>query len=89
MLRADGEEARAGSRSGSRAGSFRRQSSRRNDHKAQLAAADSNENVHPGPIFLGNVTNKPFPYKMLVVGLSVIVCMTIIVVVSVVYANKT
>lgn len=44
---------------------------------------------HPGPIFLKNVVSRRFPYRWLILAVSAISCMTVIVVVSVVYANKT
>jgi len=50
--------------------------------------ASMGDDVHPGPIFLRHVVNRRFPYRWLILALSAISCMTIIVVVSVVYSNR-
>ena len=48
---------------------------------------NSDNSVHPGPIFLRNVVSRPFEYRWLILASTVITCMTIIVIVSVVYSN--
>ena len=48
---------------------------------------NSDNSVHPGPIFLRHVVSRPFEYRWLILATSVITCMTIIVIVSVVYSN--
>ena len=47
----------------------------------------SNDDGAPGPIFLGNVVRREYRYRWLVLAVTVFTCMTIIVVVSVVYSN--
>lgn len=51
-------------------------------------ADSSDEQIHPGPIFLSHVVSRKFPYRWLVLGISAFSCMAIIVVVSVVYSNR-
>jgi len=53
--------------------------------QADQATEDS---IHPGPIFLRHVVNRRFPYRWLILAISAFTCMTIIVVVSVVYSNR-
>lgn len=55
-------------------------SSRRNGHDKSRA--------RNGPIFLRSVVNRQFKYRWLVLAVSAISCMSIIVVVSVVYSNR-
>ena len=42
---------------------------------------------HPGPIFLKSVVNKNYKSRWIVVAVTVFTCMTIIVVISVIYSN--
>lgn len=49
-------------------------------------AADSSER-HPGPIFLRHVVNRRFKYRWLILAVTTILCMTVVVIVSVVYSN--
>lgn len=53
---------------------------------AAAAAADSSER-HPGPIFLRHVVNRRFKYRWLILAVTTIMCMTVVVIVSVVYSN--
>ena len=46
------------------------------------------EEDHPGPIFLRNVTTGHRPYKMIVAFVTVFIALMIIVVISVVYSNS-
>lgn len=48
----------------------------------------SDDQIHPGPIFLSHVVSRKFPYRWLVLGISAFTCMAIIVAVSVVYSNR-
>lgn len=43
---------------------------------------------HPGPIFLRNVVTRRYKYRWLAVAIFAVTCMTVIVVLSVVYSNK-
>jgi len=43
---------------------------------------------HPGPIFLRNVVTRRYKYRWLAVAIFAVTCMTIIVVLSVVYSNR-
>ena len=57
--------------------------------KSSNTALDTaDESIHPGPIFLSHVVSRKFPYRWLILAISAFSCMTIIVVVSVVYSNR-
>ncbi len=57
-------------------------------HGCSLVVPPQEEEDHPGPIFLRNVTTGQRPYKMIVAFITVFVALTIIVVISVVYSNS-
>jgi len=54
---------------------------------SRTSPRNSDNSVHPGPIFLRNVVSRPFEYRWLILASTVITCMTIIVIVSVAYSN--
>jgi len=54
---------------------------------SRTSPRNSDNSVHPGPIFLRHVVSRPFEYRWLILASTVITCMTIIVIVSVVYSN--
>ena len=58
--------------------------------KSSTTQLDSNteESIHPGPIFLSHVVSRKFTYRWLILGISAFSCMAIIVIVSVVYSNR-
>jgi len=58
-----------------------------NGPPSRTSPRNSDNSVHPGPIFLRHVVSRPFEYRWLILATTVITCMTIIVIVSVVYSN--
>jgi len=54
---------------------------------SSVAAAAAGDVQHPAPLFLRHVVNRRFKYRWLVLALSGFTCMSIIVILSVVYSN--
>ena len=54
----------------------------------QASKRSKDKEVRPGPIFLGHVVTRQYRYRWMVAAVTVFVCMTLIVVISVVYSNK-
>jgi len=48
---------------------------------------NSSDNEHPGPIFLRHIVTRRFKYRWLTLAITSITCMSIIVIVSIVYSN--
>jgi len=47
----------------------------------------NSDNEHPGPIFLRHIVTRRFKYRWLTLAITSITCMSIIVIVSIVYSN--
>jgi len=54
---------------------------------SSVAAAGKDDDSHPAPLFLRHVVNRRVKYRWLILALSGFTCMSIIVVLSVVYSN--
>jgi len=57
--------------------------------RSDLPRRDSTatDNEHPGPIFLRHIVTRRFKYRWLTLAITSITCMSIIVIVSIVYSN--
>jgi len=54
----------------------------------EVSAREANsDNEHPGPIFLRHIVTRRFKYRWLTLAITSITCMSIIVIVSIVYSN--
>ena len=51
------------------------------------ARENNSDNEHPGPIFLRHIVTRRFKYRWLTLAITSITCMSIIVIVSIVYSN--